>query len=268
MIDIHTHLLPGLDDGAKTLEEAVEIGKVAAEKGVKGIVATPHLFRGNQNYEDIKLIEEKKVEVKELLSREKIDLEIYSGVEVHLSHRLLGELKNNKDILVMNRGNYMLVEFPSDHVFSGAKNLFFDLMSEGIKPIIAHPERNSIFRYDPFLLYELIQMGALSQVNSGSFVGLYGELVEQTVFRFLELELVHFIASDCHSVRSMETLNSDNLDMLRERFGATKIDALVMQNPQAVIDDKQVPFNPEAKNPKENVRSLKIKLPRFLRNGR
>jgi len=264
MIDLHCHILPGLDDGAQSMEESLEIARIAEKDGIEKMVATPHLFRGNFIHEDLGIIEKKRDELSQALEENNIHIEILTGAEVHISHNLIDEIKKNREILVLNKSSYMLVEFPSDHVFSGVKNLFFELMSEGITPIITHPERNSVFIHSPSLLYELIQMGALSQGNSGSFSGLYGSRVEEAVLHFLELNLIHFIASDCHSTHSIVSRLSEAVREAEMIVGEEKARALVKDNPQAVLDDKDIPYLPDPINPKEKEKSFKIKIPNIF----
>jgi len=158
----------------------------------------------------------------------------------------------------------MFVEFPSDHVFAGVKNLFFELMSEGITPIIAHPERNSVFTHGPSLLYELIQMGGLSQANSGSFSGLYGRRVEEAVLHFLELNFIHFIASDCHGTHSVVSRFSDAVRKVEMIVDEEKAHYFVKDNPQAVLNDEEVPYLPDPINPKEKEKSFRIKIPKIF----
>lgn len=160
----------------------------------------------------------------------------------------------------------MFVEFPSDHVFSGVKNLFFELMSEGIIPIITHPERNSVFVNTPSLLYELIQMGALSQANSGSFSGLYGKTAEDAVHHFLELSLIHFIASDCHNTRSIVPRLSEAVERAMVIVDEEKARALVRENPRAVLDDEEIPYLDDPINPKEKAKSIKINIPGIFKD--
>ncbi len=227
MIDLHSHILPGLDDGARSTEESLEMARIAERDGVEKIVATPHLFRGNFIHEDLSIIENKRSELSQALKENNIRVEILAGAEVHISHNLIDEIRKNRENLVLSQSSYMFVEFPSDLIFSGAKNLFFELMSEGIIPIIAHPERNSVFIHNPSLLYELIQMGGLSQANSGSFSGLYGRRVEEAVLHFLELNFIHFIASDSHNAHSVVSRLSEAMKRARMIVGEEKARALV-----------------------------------------
>jgi protein-tyrosine phosphatase len=260
MIDLHSHILPGLDDGAQSMAESLEMAQIAERDGIEKIVATPHLFRGDFIYEDLGIIEIKRSELSQALKENNIHVEILAGAEVHISHNLIDEIRKNRGNLVLNQSSYMFVEFPSDLIFSGAKNLFFELMSERIIPIIAHPERNSVFIHNPFLLYELIQMGGLSQANSGSFSGLYGRRVEEAVLHFLELNLIHFIASDSHNTHSLVSRLSEAVKRARMIVGEEKAHALVKDNPQAVLDDEEIPCLPEPINPKEKEKSFKINI--------
>jgi len=268
MIDLHCHILPGLDDGAETIEEAMEMARVAERDGIKTIVATPHFFRGDVSSGDLGSIEEKRRALNEVLQENEIHVEVKSGAEVHISHNLLDAVRNSRASLVLNGSSYMFIEFPRDHIFSGIKNLFFDLMSEGIIPIIAHPERNSVFRQNPGLLYDLVGVGAFAQANSGSFTGLYGSKTAEAVDRFLEWNLIHFIASDGHNPRSFPPLLSLAVERAESVVGKERALALVNNNPQAVLEDKELPKLFAPTDPRKLKKSLFIKLPRFLRRDR
>ena len=263
MIDIHCHILPGLDDGAKSLNEAVEMARIAEAEGIEKIVATPHLFRGNYEYEDLSIIEDKRKELNSVLEANSIQVEILEGAEVHISHNLIDEIRKNRSHLVLHKSSYMSVEFPANHVYSGIKELFFELMSEGITPIIAHPERNSVFIRNPSLLYELIQMGGLAQANSYSFSGIYGRDIKETVFRLLELNLIHFVGSDGHNKRSLAPRLMEAVKSI-ERVGGKKMaKALVWDNPKAVIEDREIPFLPEPIRLEERAKKFRLNLPFF-----
>jgi len=250
------------------MEESLEMARIAERDGIEKIVATPHLFRGNFIHEDLSIIEKKRSELNQALKENNIHVEILAGAEVHISHNLVDEIRKNRENLVLNQSSYMFVEFPSDLVFSGAKILFFDLMSEGINPIIAHPERNSVFIHNPSLLYELIQMGGLSQANSGSFSGLYGSRVEEAVLHFLELNLIHFIASDSHNTHSLVSRLSEATKRAQVIVGEESARALVKDNPRAVLDDGEIPYVPDPINPKEKKKSFKIKIPKIFRHNK
>lgn len=265
MIDLHCHILPGLDDGAQNLEEAVAMARAAEEDGIEKIVATPHLFRDGFYFEDLSIIEQKRKELVQALKNNNIKVEILAGAEVHISHNLIDEIRKNRRFLVLDKSSYMFVEFPPGHVYSGVKELFFELMSEGITPIITHPERNSFFVHNPTLLYELIQMGGLAQANSGSFSGMFGREVEEAVFRFLKLNLIHFIGSDGHNRHSKTPKLSEAVKRIEAIVGEGRAKALVKDNPQAVLDNLELPCLPDPINPAEKEKKLRVKIPFFRR---
>jgi protein-tyrosine phosphatase len=268
MIDLHCHILPGLDDGARTLEEALEMARVAERDGITTIVATPHFFRGDAFAGDVASIEEKRRVLTEALGKSEIQVEVKPGAEVYISHNLIDEIKKGKGSLVINESSYMFVEFPSDHIFPGVKNLFFNLMSEGITPIITHPERNSAFKENPGLLFDLVEAGALAQANSGSFLGLYGGKSQEFVLRLLEWNLVYFIASDGHSPHSIPPKLSEAVREAEALIGKERASALVNENPQAVLEDKEIPYLPQPSDPRKSRKTFRIKVPTFLKRGR
>lgn len=265
MIDLHSHILPGIDDGAQNMEEALEMARIAEQDGVKKIVSTPHVFRYPFNHRDLSVIEKKRKELTWVLKENGIHVDVLSGAEVHICHDLMDKIKRNREILVINQGSYMLVEFPPHNVFSGVIQLFFDLLNERITPIISHPERNLIFMRSPEVLFKLIQMGGLCQANSGSFLGYYGRKAMNAVYYFLDLDFIHFVASDCHKPHSEETSLSEAALRIQDAGGEEKARALFIQNPLAVLSNREIPYIPEPINPQKEERSLKVKVPNIFR---
>jgi protein-tyrosine phosphatase len=270
MIDLHCHILSGLDDGAHSLETSLAMAGVARDDGIGTIVATPHLFRGGYSSGDFSLINEKRRELMEVLATSGLAVDIKRGAEVHISHNLIDEIRRHRNELVINGSAYMFIEFPGGHIYAGVKNLIFDLMSEGIVPIIAHPERNSVFAREPGRLYDLIQMGALAQANSGSLAGYYGREAQAAAVRLFEWRLVHFLASDAHNTTSIPPRLSDAVKKAETMVGRGEARALVLDNPQAVLDDREIPWHPEPVDPRKARKSLSFRIPGFLkrRNGR
>jgi len=265
MIDLHCHILHGLDDGAKNLDEAAEMVKMAEKDGITKIVATPHLFRGDFTPDDLSIIEKKLEELRYVLKKNSIGVEIIKGAEVHISHNLIDEIRKNRDYLVLNGSTYIILELPAGHVFSGVKELLFELLSEGMRPIIAHPERNYVFMRNHGLLYELVQAGALTQANSGSFNGLYGRRVEEAACRFLELNLTHFIGSDSHNPRTSPMWLSQAAKKVEDRMGQEVASALVNDNPHAILEDEEPIYHPDPIDPQKNGKAFKIKIPKVFR---
>lgn len=265
MIDMHCHILDGVDDGARSMDEAIKMARMAERDGISKIVATPHLFRGDFMPDDLCIVEKKVEELRRALDKNGINVEIIKGAEVHITHNLIEEIQENRDYLVLNSSSYMLLEFPAGHVYPGVKELLFDLFSEGIRPIIAHPERNFVFMRSADLLYDLVQMGALTQANSGSFTGLYGRRVKEAAFRFLELKMTHFIASDAHNPRPSAMWLSQAVKSAERGMGNGEISALVNDNPHAILEDRELPNLPHPIDPREKEKSLRVKIPTLFR---
>ncbi len=263
MIDIHCHILPGIDDGASDVEESLKMARFAQEDGVKTIIATPHVFRPPFVQKNLSVIQEKWIEFSVLLKSNNIQVELLLGSEVHFVHNLTEVLKINYPYFGLNRGSYLIIEFPSNHVFSGVKQLFFELTSMGLNLIIAHPERNSIFMHDPELLYDLIKMGVYTQANSGSFSSFYGSRTKEAAYRFLEWNFYHFLASDSHGKHKRSTSLSRAYRKVSELVGDEEATALVEHNPEAVIKDKDIPFFKDPINPKKKKKTFFIKIPNF-----
>ena len=268
MIDLHCHILPGLDDGARDLDQAVEMARIAHEDGIEIIVGTPHLFNGSHAYDDLGVFEEKRALLEGALAAGDIPLKVLSGAEVHITHDLIASVCRHRDRLVLAGGSFIFIEFPHDHVFKGAKDLFFELMSERLTPIIAHPERNTAFVQFPKLLFDLVEMGALVQVNGGSLLGHYGPDSEAAAWRFLELGLVHFLSSDGHNSRSKPPRLAAAVERVAAAIGRENAAALVRNNPRAVIEDREIPFHPDPVHPDGKEKMLKLKFPGFLRFGK
>jgi protein-tyrosine phosphatase len=268
MIDLHCHILAGLDDGAGSLEESLAMAKIAQGDGITTIVATPHLFRGNLPADDFAAIEDRRQELSRAIAKNNIAVEVKGGAEVHISHNLINEIRARRNSLVINGSVYMFIEFPSGHIYPGVKNLIFDLMTEGIIPIIAHPERNSVFARHPGLLYDLVRMGALAQVNSGSLNGLYGREASECILGFLKWNLIHFLASDGHNSTSIPPRLSEAVRSAEAVIGKERVCYLVEDNPQAVLDDREVPFLPTAIDPRKSTKSFNFRIPGFLRRNR
>lgn len=260
MIDLHCHILPGLDDGAQSFEESVAMAEIARSDGIRTIAATPHLFRDVVEGRDFEALEKTREELAGVLKAKNIAVDILPGAEVHISHRLVEEIRKNRNNLVINRSSYMFVEFPSDHIYSGVRELFFELMNEGIRPIIAHPERNRVFLRRPELLYELVQAGALAQVNAGSVTGQYGDSVKDAAIRFCELNFIHFLGSDGHNSRSKAPRLSPALIRLEQVMGKERARALVEENPLAVLEDRELSSLPEPVDPRQRAKKLRLPI--------
>ena len=263
MIDLHTHILPQLDDGSSSFEESLEMANIAVEDGIATVGATPHLFRNGYFYSDLSIIEERRKELNSFLISRKNPLEVLSGAEVHLSHDILEQIDKNRKYLTINNTSYLFVEFPSDCIFPRIKELFFEIMTDGIIPVIAHPERNSVFARKPEILYELIEMGALAQLNAGSLTGNYGMNVYHQALYLLRMNYIHLIGSDAHDTHSRPPILSRARETASKVIGKEKALLLVRENPKAIIEDKKIPLLEEPVEPSKE-KKLRVKIPKFL----
>ena len=196
-IDIHSHIIPGIDDGARDEAIALEMLEIAEKSGTRHIIATPHYVYGNTRY-GFATIVEKCEGLNRLAANEGIDITVYPGCEVFITPEII-ELYEQGLIGTLADSSYMLVEFPMMSIPPYTDNVLYELQLKGITPIIAHPERYSEIQRRPEILESFIDRGILAQVNSGSLTGVYGRESKRTVMRLIKKGLVQFVASDAHS---------------------------------------------------------------------
>jgi protein-tyrosine phosphatase len=236
MIDIHSHIIPDVDDGSSSMEESIKMLKIAWEDGVQSMVATPHIFCQNSRIKNIEELQPTFKEFKKKAADHHIKTEILPGAEVFFVSDLKEKLITYRDVLTINNSDYFLLEFPPEIVFPGSKEYILDIVADGFIPIICHPERNLIFQQNPLLLYQLLQVGALSQIDAGSIRGDFGITAYSTSMDLLKFNLVHVIASDCHNLEFQVPGLSFIYKKLRG-INKEKIDMLVERIPQAIVNN-------------------------------
>ncbi|MCG0672391.1 tyrosine protein phosphatase [Lactiplantibacillus plantarum] len=194
-VDLHCHLLPGLDDGPQQLDQAIEMARQAVGDGIRYVLATPHhLDRHYQNTGPV--VERAVIEFQAELQRQRIPLTVFAGQEVHLRDKLVA---TQSQLLGIDAGRrYLLLELPHEQVPHYTAQVVFELLQHGTTPVIAHPERNAQIMARPEQLYDLIQQGCLAQLTAGSIVGQFGRAVKSTALELVEYGLVQLIASDAH----------------------------------------------------------------------
>ncbi len=231
---------------------------MAERDGIEKIVWTPHLFRLNRYEDNLAVVEERMAEFVE--RRRDMSLGVFRGAEVFLHHNIVDYLK--RDNLSINASDYVFIEFPSDHIFTGVRDLIFDIMLEGFTPIISHPERNSVFMERPQLLFELIEAGCLGQVTAMSLTGNFGSTTKKTALMFLKNNLVHIIASDAHNASGRPPVLSRGVEEAKGVVGEDKALAMVTTIPQAILDNKTIPDYGDPINPVKK-KKWNIRLPKF-----
>lgn len=197
MIDIHNHILVDVDDGPKSINEAIELLKQAKSEGVTDIVASPHHLHTRYS-NDIQKVKMKLNELKKIEEIKELEIRLYSGQEIRVTDQIIDDINNGK-IEGINGSRYLLLEFPSNEVPHYSNQLFYELQTMSYVPIIAHPERNKAIVQNMDLLFELINGGALSQITTSSLLGEFGSNVRKLSLKMIDNNLAHFIASDAHS---------------------------------------------------------------------
>lgn len=216
MIDIHTHLIPNVDDGADSMEETLRLAHAAVEEGVNHVILTPHHNRywvTNEKDKVLKLTEK----VERAIQKADIPLTVSPSQEIRMNEEFLEELFAGNYLSLDGHGKYYLVEFSWSDFPSYARSYLQEMLDANIIPVIAHPERQRPFLDDPNLLRELIEMGCISQVTASSIVGDYTEEIRKAAHDMMAANLIHVIASDAHDtierpfnlVKALEIIEKD-----------------------------------------------------------
>ena len=243
MFDLHSHILPGVDDGATSLDVSVAMAKVAAEQGTKVILATPHRkdVTERSSVQDIAQLVE---DINGELRNQGIGLSVLLGMENHLDLELPDEFASGR-ALPINGTRYILVEMPFFGRPNYAEDVLFRLQLQGLTPVLAHPERIEAFQRDTDLLVSLVERGMLCQVTAGSFVGHFGNEVRRFSNVLLANGLVHLIASDAHfpdGARSPKLRLG--VDAVQAIVGPERAMAMVVDTPKAILENLDVAIEP------------------------
>ncbi|WP_340081612.1 CpsB/CapC family capsule biosynthesis tyrosine phosphatase [Terribacillus sp. FSL K6-0262] len=241
MIDIHCHILPGVDDGARTLEDSIEMARAASEQGIHTIVATPHHRNNHFNNHRTDILT-KVDELNHVLQQENIQVKILPGQEVRIYGDLIDGLQVEEILPVNIKTPYILVELPTSTVPKYTNRLLNNLQVEGFTPVIVHPERNSELISKPDKLYELVKSGVLTQVTAASLVGKFGKKIRNFSHEIISANLSHFIASDAHNLQNRGFVMREAMEELEEFYGADIVytflnNAEQLVNGETVIGD-------------------------------
>lgn len=240
MIDIHSHPLPEVDDGAKTFDDAVAMCRMAANDGTTHLVATPHC---NYTYPFNPQVNEQKL--RELQQAVGPAPQLLLGCDFHLSYDNIQQIVRNRGSYTINHTRYVLVEFDDHFVPRNMDNVFYELQVAGLIPILTHPERNPVLQRKPDLLYPWVTHGCLAQITAKSYTGGFGSHARELSEMWLDRNLVHFFASDAHDVKYRPPLLSVCYEKLASTRGKAEADRIMKKNPEAVINDRRLPLGPE-----------------------
>ncbi|NPV84059.1 MAG: hypothetical protein HPY46_10825 [Candidatus Aminicenantes bacterium] len=238
LIDLHTHLLPDWDDGADNWEETEKMVEMAAADGIGAICLTPHVFRFSRYQDNQEVLEERFNQFSEKFRSEN-RVKFFRGAEVFIHPDLVGEVESRN--LSINQSEYVFVEFPSDQVPAGSRDLFYRMMLAGYTPIISHPERNDLLGRQPEILYDLVNRGCLAQLTAGSLAGNFGSEVQKRAELFLKHHLVQLMASDAHDSKNRRPILSRGLEAASRIVGRETAEAMVRDVPEAILDNRLIP---------------------------
>ncbi|MBP2058111.1 protein-tyrosine phosphatase [Lactobacillus colini] len=241
LVDIHSHILPGIDDGSPDLETSLKLAKAAVDDGITHALMTPHHLNGKYTNHKQDVIKETK-EFQQALDDNDIELTVFPSQEVRLSADIPEALENDDILFCDEEGTYMLLEFPSEDVPMYAKDMTFRLLGEGITPIIVHPERNNKILHDPQVLQQFLEQGCLTQVTASSYVGVFGKEIEQLSERLIDAGQVATFASDAHSLAKRESRMTDAYNKLAKQSGK-QVSEQFKQNARNVINGDKVQLN-------------------------
>lgn len=237
MIDIHSHIIPNVDDGARSVEETFNILKEAQEAGFTDVILTSHFLLNyyETNAQELIFWKEK---LQEVLKKQGTKINLHSGMEIYITNQM-EELLENKKILTLANSVYMLIELPLATNVKYFDYVVYYLEAKGIKPIIAHPERYKCVQKDPDIVEEYIEKGCLIQCNYGSIVNLYGREAEKTIKTLLKKNQVHFLGSDVHRENGTYLIIPDAIKKIRKIIGENKINELTTINPQKILQNEE-----------------------------
>ena len=238
MIDFHSHILPNIDDGSRSIEETFNLIKEAERAGFESVVSTSHYM---ENYYETD-VPEREVWVKAILENLKtknINTNLYLGNEIYFSENIINLLEKRKASTI-NDTSYVLFELPMNSEPMNLYDIVYEMLQYKLVPILAHPERYSYVQKDPDLIYDLIEKGVLMQANYGSIIGQYGEKAQIIVEKFLENNMIHFLGSDVHRPNTIYPKIPRILEKIADIVGEEKLEELTTTNPKLVLNNKKI----------------------------
>jgi protein-tyrosine phosphatase len=233
MIDVHFHCLPGIDDGPRHWDDAIELCRTAGRQGTRTIVATPHVLRSPWLNEDRAERSALVAKLNDLVGGEPA---IVEGCEYSISSEVLDLIRLPEGPLVgLNGSRHLLIEFTTSALPRDVDFLFHELIVGGSVPVIAHPERHPVFAASPEKLKRLVDLGAKAQLTAGSILGDFGRDAEKASRKFLEADLIFVVASDAHNLTRRPPRLAAAYERLRATYGEATAEGLVLHHPRQLI---------------------------------
>jgi protein-tyrosine phosphatase len=244
MVDIHCHILPGLDDGADSLETSIQMAEMAIADGITHVVGTPH---ANSQYKfDPELIRQRRDELQSAVGDR---LTLATGCDFHLSYENLQDIQKNPQKYTINQKNYLLVEFADFAIPPSMDDTMHQLQLMGLSPIITHPERNALLRAKPERMYRWLHQGAYVQITAFSLLGRFGSAAQHRAEEWLDDDRIHFVASDAHNLKGRPLQLRAAFDVVAKRRSEAVAQALFHDNPLAAFEGRSLSYEPEQLDP-------------------
>lgn len=240
MIDIHSHILYGLDDGARTLEDSLAMAEDAIADGITHVVGTPHA--SNDHAFDFARVQAVRGELQEKLGDRLI---VATGCDFHLNPENIRRVRVESKPFCVNQKDYLLVEFNEFSIPPSMDQTLHELHLQGLRPIVTHPERNGILRTQPDRLRDWVHQGCFAQVTAGSLAGVFGPAAKERAWTWIDQGLVHFVSSDAHNTARRPLKLKFAYDAIAELHGEEKAHALLVDNPLAAFEGRPLPYVPE-----------------------
>lgn len=237
-VDIHSHILPGVDDGADSIEEAVELVKMAYKEGTRYMVATPHYRRGRFG-RPVSELEKKLQELKLILKQKGIQVKVVLGNEVYYFSGIVEKL-DSKRIQTLGDTNYVLVEFPPMEEYRTINNGLNHIIQGGYRPILAHAERCVCLTDNLEYVRELVEMGIYIQVNASSLTNILGIKKKTFIKKLLKENLVHLIATDTHDIKVRTSGLKKCAEYLKKKYGKEYVQTLMIENPKKILENQYI----------------------------
>lgn len=237
MVDIHSHVVYGVDDGAKTIEDSIAMLEMAAAAGTTDIVATPH---SDLKYQyDSNLVKERIAELQERMGDK---IRIHKGCDFHLYFDNIENCRADRSQFTINGHRYLMVEFADHAIVKGIGNVFRTMLADGITPVITHPERNTLLMGRVSEMVQWVRDGCLIQVTAQSFTGRFGKSAEEACHRLMRQKMVHFVASDAHDTEWRPPDMREPYKAVASRYGEDVAEQLFTIHPHMALSGEYIEY--------------------------
>lgn len=238
MIDIHTHIIPNIDDGSKSVEETFKILTEAENAGFTDIILTPHYVT---NYYETPGAEVKfwTESLQKIADEKNIDIKLHSGMEIYICEELVDLIKNGQ-IITLADSKYVLIEFPRNSTMRNVDQILFVMRNMGYKIIIAHPERYQCIQENIEYAMQLVEEGCLLQSNYGSIVDIYGKEAKKTLKKLLKMDLISFLGTDTHKEGTIYLIMPQIIKKLKKVISEEKLYEITTENPKKILENGEI----------------------------